>query len=1018
MDDMHREYPWAKTSIGAPESWPDTWLAAARLCLDSSFPMILLLGQEYLFLYNDAVIPLTGGKHPQVLGMPASQAWPEIWDNPIEPMVSHVIKTGEPSGSDNLYLPLERNGYPEETHFIMVFSAIRGKDRNPNAVLITLRETTQGVLVARRVDCLDALAHRCLAADTALDVCTTAAQVMERESRDLPFTLTYLIEREAHRAKLAACSGLTSSATELAPDTIALDSSDGRDHWRLVAAVSSQETLTIDLTPQSVAPLLKEGSFVPTKALTIPLPDPAGGVAGVLVMGINPMRPVEEGARLGSAVAARMTTAIANANVKQRTRERVEALAALDRAKTLFLSDVSHEFRTPLTLLLSPLDEVLARDELTAPQRELLQTSRRAGTRLLKLVQSLLDFSRVEAGRVQASFEPTDLSALTSDIVSLFRSTFERAKVALVVDCAPIPEAVYVDRDMWEKIVLNLVSNAFKFTLAGEVRVSLRAQGEWVVLEVKDTGCGIAAADVPRVFDRFHRGATTRARSAEGSGIGLSLVQELLKLHGGRVQLRSEVDRGTCVTAHLPRGNQHLAPERIHQSRGVSPASVAAPFLEEMSGWVPEPEEQLAFGRGEPHQAAAKGGGKLAAGRARKARSSRGHVAETLVCLSTPGMERILIADDNADMRRYVRKILKEHWTVETAPDGMSALERIRQSPPDLLIADLMMPGLDGLSLLAALRDSPATADLPVLVLSARSNEEASVDALNAGADDYLPKPFSARELVARVEVQLARARLRHAERRARQAAEQSSHLKDELVTTLSQSLRNPLDVMLKTVALLKDPAGGEEMRRALDLIRASTREQHRLIDEVHDISCIAAGVFEVRLTRIPSLSTLVSEEVDALRPIATARRIRLESFIDLSAAAIEGDGARVRQIAHHLISHALSSTPATGNVIVECRGRAGFVEMIVRHNGAGISEEALPHVFDARWQLEHARSGKTGGALNLGLAVTHRIVELHGGRIFVTSDGEGRGAVFTVRLPMVSTPASTAPRKGLPAVV
>jgi signal transduction histidine kinase len=998
MDELLRQFPWAKSSIGAPETWPDTWRAAARLCLDSAFPMILLLGEEFLFLYNDPVIPLTGGKHPHVLGMPAPTAWPEIWDDPIEPMVLHVIKTGDPSGSENLYLPLERNGYPEETHFIMMFSAIRAEDRRPNAVLLTLRETTEAVLVSRRVDCLDALANHCLDAETAADVCSTAAEVMDRQLRDLPFTLLYLVERDAHRAKLSTYSGFKSGPGAFAPEIIALDALDAEERWRIASAASTQETLRIDLSPPDIAPLLKaEESFVPRLALTIPLPDPSGGVAGVLVLGVNPMRPLEEGTRLAAAIAARLTTAIASANVKQRTRERAEALAALDRAKTLFLSDVSHEFRTPLTLLLSPLDEVLARKDLKAAQRELLLTSRRAGTRLLKLVQSLLDFSRVEAGRVQASFEPTDLAALTTDLVSLFRSTFERAKVLLVVDCETIPEPVFVDRDMWEKIVLNLVSNAFKFTLVGEVRVTLRSQEDWVVLEVKDTGCGIAEADVLRVFDRFHRGATTRARSAEGSGIGLSLVQELLKLHGGRVSLRSEVDRGTTVTVHLRRGSQHLAPDRIQQARSANAASVAAPYLEEVSGWVPDPEEQLV----ESFRS-----------------KSRGDAPAPAVAATGMNSERILIADDNADMRRYVRKILKEHWIVETASDGMSAHDRIRKSPPDLLIADLMMPGLDGLSLLAALRDSPDTAELPVLVLSARSNEEASIDALNAGADDYLPKPFSARELVARVEVQLARARLRNAERRARQAAEQSSHLKDELVTTLSQSLRNPLDVMLKTVAMLKDPAGGEEMRRALDLIRASTREQHRLIDEVHDISCIAAGVFQVQLARIPSVSTLVSEEVDALRPIATARRVRLESFIDLSAGTIDGDAIRVRQIAHHLISHALSSTPATGNVIVECRGRAGFVELSVRHNGAGISEEALPHVFDARWQLEHARSGKTGGALNLGLAVTHRIVELHGGRIFVTSDGEGRGAVFTVRMPMVPATALSADRVGLPAIV
>jgi signal transduction histidine kinase len=461
-------------------------------------------------------------------------------------------------------------------------------------------------------------------------------------------------------------------------------------------------------------------------------------------------------------------------------------------------------------------------------------------------------------------------------------------------------------------------------------------------------------------------------------------VQELLRLHGGRIEVRGEVDRGTTVTVRLRRGAKHLAPEQIRLPRGSSNSTVVAPFLEEVSGWVPDPDEQQSSGP------------------AKKTKVARGRVREPIA--ATLGTERILIADDNADMRRYVRRILKEHWVVDTASDGMIAFERVRKSAPDLLLADLMMPGLDGLSLVAALRDRPETAELPVLVLSARSNEDASIDAFNAGADDYLPKPFSARELVARVAVQLARARLRQAERMARQAAEETSQFKDELVSMLSQSLRNPLNVMLSTVALLKEPTvgGGEETRRALELIKASTREQHRLIDEVHDISCVAAGCFEIHMERLPTLATLVSEEVDALRPIAVARRVRLESFLDRDAGPVQADATRIRQIVHNLASHALSCTQATGNVIIECRGRGAFVEIVVRHNGAGISAEALPHVFDALWQVQHARSSfARQGALNLGLAVTHRIVELHGGRVFVASDGETRGAVFTVRLPI-----------------
>jgi signal transduction histidine kinase len=939
MDELMRRFDWSKTSIGTPDTWPGTWRAAVRLSLDSPFPMVTLLGEEFVFLYNDATIDIVGGKHPAILGQSTATAWAEIWQDPVGPLVRHVQETGQPTATDTLFLPLQRHGYPEETHFVLGFSAIRDDRGEPNAQLVVVREVTERVLGERQAACLDALSTRCFPAETGEEACSIAAEVLKDYARDLPFTLIYLTDRDARTARLAARSG------------------------QLPAEVVVPETIAVT---DATLPAFAAG------AVTSRLAGSGGETSAVLVTGTNPMRPLAENRKFVALIAERLTTAIATVRAKELARERAEALAALDRAKTLFLSDVSHEFRTPLTLLLSPLDDVIARGSVNEDDRELLQTSRRAAARLLKLVQSLLDFSRVEAGRIQASFAPTELSALTADIVSLFRSTFERAKLALIVDCAPLGEVVYVDRDMWEKIVLNLVSNALKFTLSGEVRVSLLLQDEWVVLEVSDTGCGIDPSDVPHVFERFHRGRTVGARSAEGSGIGLSLVQELVKLHGGTVALYSDVGRGTTVTVRLRRGAQHLAADRLQTSSRPSAAMGANAFLEEASGWI---------GDDEPAETAAP---RLAA------------------VPTTVAAERIIVVDDNADMRRYLRRILKQHWTVETCSDGLRALAKVRKAPPELVIADLMMPGLDGLSLLSAMREDANTAEIPVMVLSARSNEEASIEALNAGADDYLPKPFSAPELVARVAVQLARARLRQAERLARETAEASNVLKDELVAVLSQSLRNPLNAMLTTIGMLKDQQFGEETWRALELIRASTREQHRLIDEVHDVSCIAAGCFHVALKRIPTVSPLVSEEVDAVRTIASAKRVRLESFIDTPAGPLNADPERLRQVVHNLVSHALASTPAGGNVLVECRSRGEYVEIAVRDNGMGIAQETLPHLFDPVWQLHQARAEPMRAAgLGLGLAVSHRIVELHGGRIFVVSEGESRGAVFIVRLPV-----------------
>jgi signal transduction histidine kinase len=981
MDGLLRRIEWSKTPVGTPNRWPGTWRAAVRMCLDSFVPMVVLLGDEFLMLYNDACIPVVGGKHPRCLGRSAPTEWPEIWSGIIEPMITHVASTGQAAGSDDLYLPLERNGYPEETHMAFAISAIREDDGRPTALLVTLRETTERVLVARMVDCLDALSTRCFPAETPQEACRIASDVMNGYLRDLPFTLTYLVDREGKTARLIAHSGLASCTDDIAPPIVSLDEG-GAGAWNVSRAVLRQESSETHGVKERVSPCLRDPSFAPQVVLTVPLADPSGGVSAVLVMGINPMRPTSEGQRLSRAVASRLTTAIANAKVKQQTHERAEALAALDRAKTLFLSDVSHEFRTPLTLLLSPLDEVLSRGALKATDRDLLQTARRAASRLLKLVQSMLDFSRVEAGRMQVAFEPVDLASDTADLVSLFRSTFERAKVRLVVDCPPLPEPVFVDRDMWEKIVLNLVSNAFKFTLAGEVRVRLAMKADRVELEVRDTGCGIAPEDLPRVFERFHRGRTTNARTAEGSGIGLSLIHELVKLHGGTIDVESAVDKGTAVTVRLRRGSRHLPAVQASIPRRVGIAAAAAPYIEEVSGWVQQEEGTSP----------------------RKRSSSAGARPNARKDVRVDGSGRILIVDDNADMRRYLRRILAEHWKVDTASDGMAALAKVRKAPPDLIIADLMMPGLDGLGLLGALRDDPRSMDIPVMVLSARANEDASIDALSAGADDYLPKPFVARELLARVAVQLARGRLRQAERVAREVAEKSSVMKDELVLMLSSSLRNPLNAMVNTIAVLKEQAlGTEEARRALEVIRASTREQHRLIDEVHDLSCITAGCFTIEKQPVASLSTLVHAEVDAARPVASARRVRMESFIDSSAGAFEGDAARMRQVVHNLVAHSIACTQAGGNVLVECHGRGGFAEIVVRDNGSGISADTLPHVFDPDWQMQHARvDGARTAGMWLGLAVAHRIVELHGGRLFVTSDGHGMGTVFTVRLPLV----------------
>jgi len=451
-----------------------------------------------------------------------------------------------------------------------------------------------------------------------------------------------------------------------------------------------------------------------------------------LVAAISPRRALDDEYRSFFDLAAgQITKTMAEVLAYEEERRRAEALAEIDRAKTQFFSNVSHEFRTPLTLMLDPL-EALSEAEpgaLTDDQRAKVDLARRNSLRLLKLVNTLLDFSRIEAGRARAAFQPVDLARFTAELASNFRSATERAGLALTVDAVGLDQPVFVDPDLWEKIVLNLVSNAFKFTFEGEIRVAVGASpdGRSAVLTVSDTGVGVPAHELPNLFKRFHRVAETHGRSLEGSGIGLALVQELVGLHGGTVTADSAPGGGATFTVSVPLGKDHLPADQIIESAPIPATPGARGFVAEALRWLPEPIKATAESV-EP-DASAKAAG---AGQARR---------------------RVLVADDNADMRGYVQRLLEERgYQVEVAADGAQALAQASRDPPDLILSDVMMPGLDGFALIERLRAQDATRTLPVILLSARAGEEARIEGLNAGAEDYVVKPFSARELFARVD--------------------------------------------------------------------------------------------------------------------------------------------------------------------------------------------------------------------------------------------------------------------------
>ena len=645
------------------------------------------------------------------------------------------MEHGKATRSRDMELHLNRDGYLEESYFSFSYSPIYDESGGVGGVFCPVIETTEKVIGERRLTTLRDLAAQCKGSESEKAAYGAAAKALAANGRDVPFALIYRVADDGAAAELDAVAGIEAGSCPAAPRSVSLDGVG--DLWGLGDVARSGKPATrTDLAARFAA--LPTGAWAEAAQTAVVLPVQLPGQdrpRAILVAGVSPMRALDDSYRtFFGLVATQIAAGLADAQALEAERRRVAALAEIDRAKTAFFSNVSHEFRTPLTLMLGPLEDLLTSspERLPADVVKTLALAHSNSLRLLKLVNSLLDFARVEAERVEASYEPTDLAAVTSELASVFRSAVERAGLKLVVDCEPLAEAVFVDRDMWEKIVLNLLSNAFKFTFEGEIEVALRSRGDRVELTVRDTGVGIPAADLPKIFQRFHRVRNARSRTHEGSGIGLALARELVKIHGGDIELESREHGGTTFTVSLPKGKHHLPEERIGAPRQLATTRTGAqPFLEEALRSLPHEAEWAPMGN--PAEAAP----------------------------TAAARSRILLADDNADMRDYVRRLLERHYEVVAVGDGQQALDSIAERVPDLVLTDVMMPRLDGFGLLKAIRADTSTRSLPVIMLSARAGEEARIEGVGAGADDYLVKPFSARELLARVASHLALAKQR-----------------------------------------------------------------------------------------------------------------------------------------------------------------------------------------------------------------------------------------------------------------
>jgi signal transduction histidine kinase len=970
MGKLIRSMDWGATSLGPIETWPQSLRTTVSLCLASNFPISLAWGPQHVQIYNDGYWPICGGKHPHSMGQDFSVCWASAW--PAIGAAFARALAGETSYLENQRMFLDRNGYLEETFFTFSFSPIRDETGGVGGLFHPVTETTSKMLGERRTRALRDLAARAGKAQSSAEALALAAQTLAEFGLDLPFTLFYLLDDDGKVARLAAHTGV-SAGTDASPEQVDMTAR-SQPGWPLAdVARTNAAQLVYDIAARFAPLMCGPYPESPAAALVLPITPPGcEGPIAILVAGVSSRLELNDAYRaFYDLLAASVTTAVANARAYDEARRRAEALAEIDRAKTAFFSNVSHEFRTPLTLMLGSLEEELADRSapLTPGRRERLAMAHRNSLRLLRLVNTLLDFSRIEAGRIQANYEPTDLAALTSDLASVFRAAVEQAGLTLTVDCPPLPEPVYVDRVMWEKIVLNLLSNAFKHTFVGGISVTLRWHGDHVELAVVDSGVGIPAKELPRLFERFHRVLESRSRTHEGTGIGLALVQELIGAHGGTIGVESQDGVGSTFTIALKVGAAHLPAGQVGLAGAqTSTATSALAYVEEALHWLPEPA----------------------------VRSSGLGVQEQ----PTGPQPLILLADDNADLRAYVSRLLQPYYHVEAVMDGQLALAAARQQPPDLILSDVMMPRLDGFGLLRELRADVRTRMIPVILLSARAGEEAAVEGLDAGADDYLIKPFSARELLARVHTHLGLARIR---REWAEELEQANQTKDRFLANMSHELRTPLNAIIGFTGTLLMRLPGPltaDQEKQLRTIQHSAQHLLSLINDILDLAKIDSG--NVHLTHETLVcQQAVAEVVAALEPLAATKDIQIELHMPEQDLRVWADQRALKQILINLINNAIKfSDRGTVQVDLYQRRDHGRLQtaISVSDMGIGIRQEDQAFLFQAFRQVDATYTRQQEGT-GLGLHLSQRLAHLLGGQITVQSE-YGIGSTFTLVLP------------------
>lgn len=721
-----RAFNWAETPLGPVSTWPQSLKTCIRIMLTSRQPIWLGWGKELIKLYNDPYKDIVRGKHTWALGQPASIVWKEVWED-IGPMLKKVMEQDEGIYVESQLLIMERNGYPEETYYTFSYTPIPGDDGRTAGMICANTDDTERIISDRHLKTLTQLGKGLADCKQAPEVTEKTIACLRNNRHDFPFALFYTFNNGKAVLTETSDPGLSTFP-------VSIDLETGCPFAVLLKTAMESRKLQILENDPALFTGMPQGAWKVTAdtAIILPIMQATSNVPyGFLVFGKNPYCLADEKyCSFFNLLADQVATSFANVNALEQERKRIAALAEIDSAKTTFFSNISHEFRTPLTLLLAPVEETL-NDPQTPPEiRTRMELAFRNALRMQKLVNTLLEFSRIEAGRVEGKFTRVDLGSLTANLASVFRSAIEKAGMQLDILQGKIEDEVYVDIDMWEKIILNLISNAIKYSERGNITIDIRQENGHAHVAISDNGIGIDEDQLQKIFERFHRIESTGGRSIEGTGIGLAMVKELVRLHHGTIQAHSRKGSGSTFTVSIPLGKAHISPQRIVESAANNYATGHfAEFVSEALKWIPDTIT--------PSASAQNGGPALAEiGQAESKRT-------------------VLLADDNTDLRDYLHRILSQQFRVITATDGEDAYSKALQHKPDLLLSDIMMPKLDGLGLLRKIRDHHQTRDIPVILLSARAGEEAKIEGIATGADDYLIKPFSAKEVVAKVDAHL-----------------------------------------------------------------------------------------------------------------------------------------------------------------------------------------------------------------------------------------------------------------------